>query len=98
MPVRFMATVEAMYEQGGARIFLEIGPRRTLTGLVSQILGEREHQAMALDDGPRSGREQLAHVLAALHATGAPVNLDAWFVQDKGWARTTERPAEITWQ
>ena len=98
MPVRFMATVEAMYEQGGARVFLEIGPRRTLTGLVSQILGERDHLAMALDDRAGAGREQLAHILATLHATGAPVNLDAWFVQDKGWAGTTERPAGITCQ
>ncbi len=48
-PVEFVREIEAMYDDG-ARIFVEVGPRSVLTGLVPQILGEREH--LAVPDGP----------------------------------------------
>ena len=41
-----------MYDDG-ARLFVEVGPRSVLTGLVPRILGEREHLAVPMD---RSGR------------------------------------------
>jgi acyl transferase domain-containing protein len=39
-PVRFVEEIETIYQQG-ARIFVEVGPRNVLTGLLKQILGER---------------------------------------------------------
>ena len=53
-PVRFASQVEAMY-RAGARIFVEAGPRNILTSLVDQILGDRDHLAVALD-GAEPGR------------------------------------------
>ena len=35
-----------MYRDG-ARVFVEVGPRSVLTGLVARILGDREHLAVA---------------------------------------------------
>jgi acyl transferase domain-containing protein len=47
-PVHFVAEVEAMYADG-ARVFVEAGPGRVLTGLVGRILGKRPHAAIACD-------------------------------------------------
>ena len=77
-PVRFADEVTAMY-QAGARLFLEVGPKTVLTGLVGQILDGRPHLALPLDRPGRSGLVQLLHVLGALAAHGVPVNLDPLF-------------------
>jgi acyl transferase domain-containing protein/NAD(P)H-dependent flavin oxidoreductase YrpB (nitropropane dioxygenase family) len=73
--VDFAGGVQAMYE-AGARIFVESGPRNALTGLVTQILKDRPHIAVALDDPARSELLQLQHVLGQLAAFGVPVQLD----------------------
>ena len=43
-----------MYDDG-ARIFVEVGPRSVLTGLVGRILGERPHLAIPVDQPGRGG-------------------------------------------
>jgi acyl transferase domain-containing protein len=50
-PVRWADQVEGLYA-AGARVFVEVGPRRVLTGLVRRILGERPHATIPLDGGP----------------------------------------------
>ena len=40
--VEWTKQIETMYEHG-ARLFLEVGPKRALAGFVPQILGEREY-------------------------------------------------------
>lgn len=77
-PVRFADEVEAMYS-AGARIFVEVGPRNVLSGLVEQILGERPHLAVASDVSGRSGLLQLQHALGQLATHGAALNLDRLF-------------------
>ncbi|GFO59968.1 hypothetical protein GMST_22930 [Geomonas silvestris] len=78
-PVEFVAEIEAMYA-AGIRTFVEVGPGSRLTGLVQAILGERPHQALALDasSGKRSGVLDLARTLAQLATLGYPVRLGAW--------------------
>lgn len=51
-PVRFMDEIEQIYADG-ARVFLEIGPRKVLAGLVGQILKGRPHTVLALDAGEK---------------------------------------------
>ena len=77
-PVEFVREIEAMYRDG-ARLFVEVGPRSVLTGLVPQILGEREHVAVAVERSGRPGLASLAHALAALAAEGVDVQLDRMF-------------------
>src|ERR1019366_2082594 len=47
-PVEFAEVIEAMYAHG-VRTFVEVGAGAALTGLVGQILGERERAAVSLD-------------------------------------------------
>jgi polyketide-type polyunsaturated fatty acid synthase PfaA len=56
-PVQWTAQVEHLYE-AGARLFVEIGPRGVLTGLVDRILAERPHVAIAVDCGQGSSSAQ----------------------------------------
>ena len=78
-PVDFVAMVENLYADG-VHIFIEVGPRRVLTGLVRSILGRREHTALAMDrsNGRDCGIRDLALTLAELCALGVPLNLTAW--------------------
>jgi malonyl CoA-acyl carrier protein transacylase len=70
-PVRFSDEILGMYESG-ARIFIEIGPGRVLTNLVTQTLGSRSFVATAMDHSNRNGLFQLTHSLAQLFITGLP--------------------------
>ncbi|MCB9727187.1 MAG: SDR family NAD(P)-dependent oxidoreductase [Deltaproteobacteria bacterium] len=75
-PVRFAAQVEAMYA-AGARIFVEAGPGRVLSGLVRSILGERPHLAVVCDHPRRHGLHQLQMALAELATAGVPIDATA---------------------
>ncbi|MEO8751320.1 MAG: SDR family NAD(P)-dependent oxidoreductase, partial [Casimicrobiaceae bacterium] len=77
-PVRFAAEIEAMYA-AGARIFVEAGPGRVLTGLVGRILGKRPHVATACDRPGENGIAALMLALGQLAVQGVPVDADAWF-------------------
>ena len=78
-PVRFVEQVEAM-ARSGITTFLEVGPDARLTGLVSAILEQRPHAAIALDSsrGKRGNVVDLARALAQLAAIGHPVRLAPW--------------------
>jgi len=78
-PVDFVTEVENLHA-AGVRTFVEVGPRKILTGLVGAALGDRPHDVMALDaaGGRRSGITDLARVLARLSALGHAVDLSAW--------------------
>lgn len=76
-PVEFVAEIEAMYE-AGARVFLGIGPKRVQANLVAQILGERPHRAIAVDD-EEGGLKGLLEAVAALLAEGAPLAVGELF-------------------
>jgi len=76
--VRFVDQIEAMHRDG-ARVFVEVGPGRILTGLVSRILEDRPHHALALDQPGRPAWLALGHLLARSHALGLRLDLDPWF-------------------
>src|SRR5262249_45467853 len=76
--VRFREQVEAMY-MAGARIFVEVGPKGILTGLVGQILRHQPHLAMPSDVPGRAGLLQLLHLVARLATHGVAVRPDPLF-------------------
>lgn len=74
-PVLFQDQVEAMYA-AGVRTFVEVGAGASLTGLVGQILGDREHAAVPLDRPGRSATVPLHTALGELAVRGVPLDLD----------------------
>ncbi|MDJ0883215.1 MAG: SDR family NAD(P)-dependent oxidoreductase [Desulfobacterales bacterium] len=78
-PVNFVDEISNLY-QAGVRIFIEVGPKTVLSGLVRQILKGQPIHALATDAG--SGRtfgiEDLATLLGKLAALGASVDFSQW--------------------
>lgn len=88
-PVRFAEEIEGIYE-AGARLFVEVGPGQVMTGLVTRILADKPHAALAIDSPSRPGWLQLAHLIAEAHALGCPIDLQAWFDRRALAERTPE--------
>jgi malonyl CoA-acyl carrier protein transacylase len=78
-PVKFDELIRTMADDGVAT-FVEVGPKRVLSGLVPRILDGRRHKAMAMDagSGAKTAMRDLAHLLAELAADGHAVNLTRW--------------------
>ncbi|MBS1661768.1 MAG: acyltransferase domain-containing protein, partial [Bacteroidetes bacterium] len=74
-PVLFSEEVEKMYEAGG-RIFIEVGPGKTLSGLTRNILGRDE---LVLHTEEADGLGHLLSVVGAYMATGRRVRLEKLF-------------------
>ncbi|MFO0586971.1 MAG: SDR family NAD(P)-dependent oxidoreductase [Polyangiaceae bacterium] len=74
VPVRFVEEIEAMYA-AGARVFVEVGPGRVLTGLAGKILGRRPHVAVACDQAGENGIVQLLVALAELATAGVAIDV-----------------------
>ncbi|HEU5423367.1 MAG TPA: beta-ketoacyl synthase N-terminal-like domain-containing protein, partial [Nitrolancea sp.] len=71
-PVEFVRQVRAMYA-AGARVFVEVGPKSVLSGLVGRILGDEPHLCVPLDQAGRPSLVTLLYGLAALISEGTPV-------------------------
>jgi len=71
-PVQFIKGIEALYAQG-ARVFVEVGPKRVLCALATDILKGREDAAMLSTNHPRKGGlVSFNEALCALLAAGLP--------------------------
>jgi malonyl CoA-acyl carrier protein transacylase len=71
-PVEWTAQMERMYADG-ARIFVECGPKRALTGFTVAILKKRPHRALYTNH-PKTGEiRSFMDTLAGLIALGFPV-------------------------
>jgi acyl transferase domain-containing protein/NAD(P)H-dependent flavin oxidoreductase YrpB (nitropropane dioxygenase family) len=79
-PVRFVEQIEQMYADG-ARIFVEVGPARVLSGLIEKILAGRPHLVVATDQKGQPGLPTLLTALAqlavALDGQSQALRLDA---------------------
>lgn len=77
-PVLFEQEVRQIHAEG-ARVFLEVGPGKVLSDLVTRILPGGAVTALALEGVGRDGWTRLGHALGRLAVLGLPVRLDAWF-------------------
>jgi acyl transferase domain-containing protein len=76
-PVEFVGGIEEMYK-GGARVFVELGPKSVLTNLVNENLNGRDYTAVSLD-GEGGGLQGFLKGLAILAARGVPFDAPALF-------------------
>ncbi|WP_407667050.1 SDR family NAD(P)-dependent oxidoreductase [Mucilaginibacter sabulilitoris] len=76
-PVKFVDEVQQMYA-AGARVFIEVGPGKVLTGLTKACLGKDEVLLYAEDNG-RNKLTQLLCMLADYMATGRDINIEKLF-------------------
>jgi len=72
--VRFRETITNMHRDG-IRLFVEAGPRNSLSSFVGDILRRRPHCCIAANVPHRSGVHQLQHLAAELAAHHVPVAL-----------------------
>jgi len=75
-PINFPTTVERAYADG-VRVFLEAGPRDTLSIAVADVLKGRPHATVSLDRFGREPLRQVTYAAAALWVAGVPIKLSA---------------------
>ncbi len=69
-PVQFVRGLETLYA-AGARVFVEIGPKRALQGFVADVLGPRRDILSLHTNHPKSGDvASVNHALCGLWASG----------------------------
>ena len=75
-PVKFIQTIENL-KNSGINTFIEVGPKKVLSGLIQEILGPKAATIISLDIslGQKNGLEDLAQMLCRLAAQGHPVDL-----------------------
>jgi len=76
--VDFPRLVRCVYEDG-ARIFVELGPHRTCSRWVDDILKNEAHLALSINQKGKSDQSSLLRVLAQLAAHHTPLDLSALF-------------------
>ncbi|MCX7013377.1 MAG: beta-ketoacyl synthase N-terminal-like domain-containing protein, partial [Candidatus Sumerlaeota bacterium] len=98
-PVRFQEEIEALHA-AGARLFVEVGPKAVLTGLVRQILEGKRFLAVNTDQPGRPGFLQLAHALGQLAAHGVSVKASVLFegrVEPRAPGEKPPAPPAMAW-
>jgi acyl transferase domain-containing protein/acyl carrier protein/NAD(P)-dependent dehydrogenase (short-subunit alcohol dehydrogenase family) len=74
-PVQFVKGLNTLYE-AGARVFVEVGPKRVLYGFVEDVVGEREGVYSLFTNHPRIGEAESVNLaLCGLYAAGLGVGV-----------------------
>jgi acyl transferase domain-containing protein/NAD(P)H-dependent flavin oxidoreductase YrpB (nitropropane dioxygenase family)/NAD(P)-dependent dehydrogenase (short-subunit alcohol dehydrogenase family) len=76
-PVRFVEELQAMYNDG-ARIFIEVGPGKVLTGLTKSCL-EKDQLTLCVEDNNTNKLTHLLSTLAQYLGTGRSFNIAKLF-------------------
>ena len=72
-PVQFIKGSQTLYDQG-ARIFVEVGPKRVLNALTSDIFKDNSNVTLLATNHPRKGAlPSFNEALCALYAAGLPM-------------------------
>ena len=93
-PVQFIKGLNTLYD-AGARVFVEIGPKRILYGFVEDVLGEREGVVSLFTNHPRIGEAaSLNLALCGLYAAGLGFGEAEEEIKSVPAAATVTAPAE----
>jgi acyl transferase domain-containing protein len=78
-PVLFKSQIENIYKAGG-RIFIEFGPKGTLTNLVSNILDGKDHHTIAINASSKKDSDLLfRQAVVQMQVLGLPLsNIDPY--------------------
>ena len=98
-PVQFIKGLNTLYD-AGARVFVEMGPKRILYGFVEDVLGQREGVVALFTNHPRIGEAaSLNLALCGLYAAGLglgqPVQKSAPVVETKTTAVIPSPPQPL---
>lgn len=92
-PVHFADQIAKMYEDG-ARIFIEVGPGKTLGGLTKSILGKDE-VVLHTEESGKNGINQLLTALAQYMATGRKLHMDILFADRQATKLDLDNPEKV---
>ncbi len=93
----FPALIRRAYRDG-VRIFVEMGPHNSCTGMINKILGDRPFMAVSADMRGESDYLTVLKCLGALMAEGVPANMESLTPdsdKDLDDAKTRPQPTEI---
>ncbi|MBS2535987.1 acyltransferase domain-containing protein [Catenulispora sp. NF23] len=91
--VRFRQTIEGMYE-AGIRAFVQVGTGALAT-VIGDVLGERDHLAIAANAPQRDGLAQLRRVAAAFWAEGFETSDGLFGGRAKTSAKRRSAPTQL---
>ena len=107
-PVQFVKGLGTLYE-AGARLFVEVGPKRALQGFVDDVLGARDGVASLFTNHPKVGEiASFNQALCGLYAAGrgagrderpvevAPMEQERTNIEPNREPGETDRPVVIT--
>ena len=80
--VDFPKTVNTLLQKG-ANIFIELGANATCTGWINNILKEKEHLTVSINQKGKADAQAILEVLTRLVSHGVEVDLSALFIQPK---------------
>ncbi|NNC91204.1 MAG: acyltransferase domain-containing protein, partial [Acidimicrobiia bacterium] len=76
-PVQFVDGLHTLYE-AGARVFIEVGPKKALAGFVEDVLGDRDDVVSLFSNHPKQGGAvSFNQALCGLYAAGFGVGTGA---------------------
>ena len=96
-PVFFKNQIEHIYDAGG-RVFVEFGPKGVLKNLVSDILKDKEHLAIALNANAKKDSDfQFRQAVVQLQVAGLPLkNIDPFKIPSKTPAVKTKLNLDLS--
>ncbi|MBK7215556.1 MAG: acyltransferase domain-containing protein [Candidatus Promineofilum sp.] len=98
-PVQWVKGLQTMHA-AGARVFVEVGPKRALRGFVKDVFGERDDVVALMTNHPKNGElPSFNQALCGLYAAGfGAVDSDQWSVASGQSAQPTtndQRPVTV---
>ncbi|GIL15579.1 MAG: hypothetical protein BroJett039_07520 [Chloroflexota bacterium] len=95
-PVQWVKGVQTLYD-AGVRVFVEVGPKKALKGLVDDILAEKSDVVSLFSNHPKTGELQsFNHALCGLYAAGYGRETRDWGIETGDWRLEIEKTPSVS--